>query len=217
MDAKITVRKALENGLVVPAFNIPYPPMLKAVAEAVRDENSVAMIQVARLEWEKFESVSLENIAEEYGKYAVPGHTLLHLDHVPVIDEDHLEVDYISLIRRAIAAGYQSVMVDASRLRIGFQASGVFCVCGCFCAGSAYSSGTSGMPATLVSRLKMPARTDEDSTSFQFTSPMAADVPMVATAVWATVLMARMPAALNQAFQSLMCISFPALMRPWSV
>ena len=116
MDAKITVRKALENGLVVPAFNIPYPPMLKAVAEAVRDENSVAMIQVARLEWEKFESVSLENIAEEYGKYAVPGHTLLHLDHVPVIDEDHLEVDYISLIRRAIAAGYQSVMVDASRL-----------------------------------------------------------------------------------------------------
>lgn len=118
MDAKITVRKALENGLVVPAFNIPYPPMLKAVAEAVRDENSVAMIQVARLEWEKFESVSLENIAEEYGKYAVPGHTLLHLDHVPVIDEDHLEVDYLSLIKRAIAAGYQSVMVDASRLHL---------------------------------------------------------------------------------------------------
>ena len=116
MDARIVVRKALENGLVVPAFNIPYPPMLKPVAEAVRDENSVAMIQVARLEWEKFESVSLEHIAEEYGKYAVAGHTLLHLDHVPVIDEDHLEVDYLALIQRAIAAGYQSVMVDASRL-----------------------------------------------------------------------------------------------------
>ena len=116
MNAKTVVRKALENGLVVPAFNIPYPPMLKAVAQAVVDENSVAMIQVARLEWEKFESVSLENIAEEYAKYAVEGHTLLHLDHVPVIDEDHLEVDYLALIERAIRAGYQSVMVDASRL-----------------------------------------------------------------------------------------------------
>ena len=116
MDARIAVRNALEHGLVVPAFNIPYPPMLKAVAEAVRDEDSVAMIQVARLEWEKFESVSLEHIAEEYAKYAVEGHTLLHLDHVPVIDEDHLEVDYLALINRAIRAGYQSVMVDASRL-----------------------------------------------------------------------------------------------------
>ena len=116
MDARTTVRKALQNGLVVPAFNIPYPPMLKAVAEAIRDEDSVAMIHVARLEWEKFEAVSLENIAEEYAKYAVPGHTLLHLDHVPVIDEDHLEVDYLDLIKRAIRAGYQSVMVDGSRL-----------------------------------------------------------------------------------------------------
>ena len=116
MDTKIIVRKALENGLVVPAFNIPHPPMLKAIAQAIKDENSVAMIQVARLEWEKFESESLENIAEEYAKYAVPGHTLLHLDHVPVIDEDHKEVDYIPIIKRAIAAGYGSVMVDASRL-----------------------------------------------------------------------------------------------------
>ena len=53
------------------------------------DENSVAMIQVARLEWEKFESESLERVAEEYEKYKKEGHTLLHLDHVPVIDEDH--------------------------------------------------------------------------------------------------------------------------------
>ena len=118
MDARVTVRKALENGLVVPAFNIPYPPMLKPVAEAIRDEDSVAMIQVARLEWEKFESGSPENIAEEYARYAVPGHTLLHLDHVPVIDEDHLRVDYIALIERAIRAGYQSVMVDGSRLSL---------------------------------------------------------------------------------------------------
>ena len=116
MNAKQTVQRALENHLVVPAFNIPYPPMMKPIVQAVVDENSVAMIQVARLEWEKFESGSLENIAEAYHRLAVEGHTLLHLDHVPVIDEDHLEVDYLALIRRALEAGYQSVMVDGSRL-----------------------------------------------------------------------------------------------------
>ena len=118
MDTRIIVRKALENGLVIPAFNIPHPPMLKPIAQAIVDENSVAMIQVARLEWEKFESGSLENIANEYAKYAVEGHTLLHLDHIPVIDEDHKEVDYMALIRRAIVAGYGSVMVDGSRLSL---------------------------------------------------------------------------------------------------
>ena len=118
MDTRIIVRKALENGLVIPAYNIPHPPMLKPIAQAIVDENSVAMIQVARLEWEKFESGSLENIANEYAKYAVEGHTLLHLDHVPVIDEDHKEVDYMALIRRAIVAGYGSVMVDGSRLSL---------------------------------------------------------------------------------------------------
>jgi len=40
----------------------------------------------------------------------------LHLDHVPVIDEDSLSVDYEAIIREAIQLGYQSVMVDGSRL-----------------------------------------------------------------------------------------------------
>lgn len=118
MNAKIIVRKALETGYVVPAFNIPHLPMLKPIAQAVLDEDSVAMIQVARLEWEKFESESPERVAEEYTRYEKPGHTLLHLDHVPVIDEDHKEVDYLAVIERAIKAGYQSVMVDGSRLSL---------------------------------------------------------------------------------------------------
>jgi len=42
----------------------------------------------------------------------------LHLDHVPVIDEDNLDVDYTEIINRALSAGYQSVMVDASRLNL---------------------------------------------------------------------------------------------------
>jgi ketose-bisphosphate aldolase len=48
----------------------------------------------------------------------VPGHTLLHLDHIPVIDEDYKKVDYVELVARALKAGYQSVMIDSSRLSL---------------------------------------------------------------------------------------------------
>jgi fructose/tagatose bisphosphate aldolase len=40
----------------------------------------------------------------------------LHLDHIPVIDEDGLKVDYIPILREAIDLGYHSVMVDGSLL-----------------------------------------------------------------------------------------------------
>ena len=116
MTAQEAVRKALEHKTIVPAFNIPYLPMVKPVCEAIRDENSIGMVQVARLEWEKFESQSPEAVAEEYFKYAVSGHTLLHLDHVPAVDEDLKQVDFAPLLERAVNAGYQSVMVDGSRL-----------------------------------------------------------------------------------------------------
>ncbi len=116
LQAKDVVRRALDKHTVIPAFNIPYLPMVQPVVRAVVDKNSLAMVQVARVEWEKFGSVSLEAVAEEYAKYKNERHTLLHLDHTPVIDEDMKRVDYLPIIRRAIAAGYQSVMVDASRL-----------------------------------------------------------------------------------------------------
>ncbi|MDR1388772.1 MAG: class II fructose-bisphosphate aldolase [Treponema sp.] len=116
MNAEQAVRLAAKNKTIIPALNIPYLPMMEPVIRAVRDENSFAIIEVARLEWEKFESKSPEAVAEEYFKYRDPEHTLLHLDHVPVIDEDGLAVDYLPIIERAIKAGYQSVMIDASRL-----------------------------------------------------------------------------------------------------
>lgn len=112
------VLKARKIGKCIPAFNCPHAPMVKPIIEAIRDENSVAMVQVARVEWTKMSSESLEWIAEEYHKYEDPAHTLLHLDHVPVIDEDNLSVEYMPLIRRAIQAGFQSIMIDASRLSL---------------------------------------------------------------------------------------------------
>ena len=110
------VQRACQAGTVIPAFNIPYLPMVEPVVKAIQDCNSFGMVVVARLEWVKFESKSLEAVRDEYEKFKLPGHTRLHLDHVPVIDEDDLRVDYVDDIRRAIDAGYESVMVDGSRL-----------------------------------------------------------------------------------------------------
>ena len=116
MQAKLAVSRALENKTIIPAFNIPYLPMVEPVVQAIVDENSLAMVQVARLEWEKFQSQSPEAVAKEYFKYCKAGYTLLHLDHVPAIDEDGQTVDFLQLLQRALEAGYQSVMVDGSRL-----------------------------------------------------------------------------------------------------
>lgn len=118
MNAKDIVSRALANKTIIPAFNIPYLPMVEPVVQAIVDENSLAMVQVARLEWEKFESESPEAVAKEYFKFCKDGYTLLHLDHVPAIDEDNKLVDFLPLLKRALDVGYQSVMVDGSRLSL---------------------------------------------------------------------------------------------------
>lgn len=110
------VRKAHRAQVAIPAFNVPYLPMIAPIIRAVRDEDSIALIEVARLEWMKFESRSPAAVMEEFLKWRDRDHVRIHLDHVPVIDEDNLAVDYIPIIEEAIELGYESVMVDGSRL-----------------------------------------------------------------------------------------------------
>lgn len=114
-DTAAIVRRAFDQGLVVPAFNVPYLPMVEPVIRAVADCESVGLIETARLEWYKFEGKGLGPVKEEYDKWARP-EVRLHLDHVPVIDEDDKRVDYRSIIEEALSLGYESVMVDGSRL-----------------------------------------------------------------------------------------------------
>ena len=115
-DTALIVGRARELKLALPAFNIPHLPMMESVVRALRDTETFALIQVARLEWEKFEAESLEAIRDVYELVKDERFTRLHLDHVPVVDEDEKRVDYLPIIRRALAAGYGSVMVDGSRL-----------------------------------------------------------------------------------------------------
>lgn len=110
--------RAWESGTAIPSFNIPYLPMMEPVVRALRDTETLGLIAVARLEWEKFEAGSPRAIREEYARVADERYTRLHLDHVPVIDEDNREVDYAAILSDAVAMGYDSVMVDASRLSL---------------------------------------------------------------------------------------------------
>jgi len=110
------IGNAYRAGIVVPAFNVPYLPMVKPVVSAVVDLNSFALVEVARIEWLKFECRGPAAVMEEFTRWSAPDHVRLHLDHIPAIDEDGVTVDYMPILREAIDLGYHSVMVDGSLL-----------------------------------------------------------------------------------------------------
>ncbi|MDO9152728.1 MAG: class II fructose-bisphosphate aldolase [Paludibacter sp.] len=118
VGSDIFLKKAFEKKIVVPGFNIPYLPMMEPVIRALHDTETFGLIMVARLEWEKFKSGSMKAIYDEYRKFKNTQFTRLHLDHVPVIDEDNLLTDYERIISEAIDLGYDSVMIDGSRLSL---------------------------------------------------------------------------------------------------
>src|SRR4030042_1384320 len=82
------VAKARKLGVALPAFNIAHLPMVAPVVRAVRDQRSFARVEVSRIDCLKFGARSMAAVAEEFRRHADPKHVRLHLDHVPVIDED---------------------------------------------------------------------------------------------------------------------------------
>ena len=52
------IQAARQAGVAVPAFNVPYLPMIEPLIRAVVAQDAFALIEVARLEWIKFESHS---------------------------------------------------------------------------------------------------------------------------------------------------------------
>jgi fructose-bisphosphate aldolase, class II len=112
------IERARELGMGLPAFNIAHLPMTEPVIRAVRDQDSFALIEVSRIDWLKFGARSPAAVMAEYRRHEDPLHVRIHLDHVPAIDEDHRAVDYRAVISEALDLGYQSVMIDASRLSL---------------------------------------------------------------------------------------------------
>jgi len=112
------ISKALSAGVAVPAFNVPYLPMIEPIVRAVVEQDAFAFIAVARPDWMKGAAGSPAAVLAEYTRWHDPRQVRLHLDHVPVIDEDDREVDYQAVITEALELGYDSVMVDGSRLEL---------------------------------------------------------------------------------------------------
>lgn len=112
------MKMAWNAGTVIPSFNVPHHPMLDPLVKALCDSRSFGFIAVARPEWIKFQAGSPKAIYELYQEYKIEEYTRLHLDHVPVIDEDGQGVDFESIIGEALDLGFDSVMVDGSRLSL---------------------------------------------------------------------------------------------------
>jgi ketose-bisphosphate aldolase len=110
------MQRAYQRRILIPAFNIPYLPMIEPVVAALQQARSFALIEVARPDIERFEAVSYAAVAEEFNRCADPAFARLHQDHVPVIDEEGKRVDWKPLIQEALDLGYHSVMIDGSRL-----------------------------------------------------------------------------------------------------
>jgi ketose-bisphosphate aldolase len=110
------MKRAYNRRILVPAFNVAYLPMVKPIVETLVKYQTFGLVEVARLEVEKFQAKSFEAVAKEYSIYRKTKFTRLHQDHIPVIDEDGAKVDWKSLIQKGIDAGYDSVMIDGSRL-----------------------------------------------------------------------------------------------------
>ena len=76
------VRNAWQAEVMVPAFNVPYLPMVEPLVRAVIDQNVFALIETARIEWLTFESQGPAAVHAEFVKWQNPDYVRLHLDHV---------------------------------------------------------------------------------------------------------------------------------------
>jgi fructose-bisphosphate aldolase class II len=126
MSTSKAMINAFNSGIVIPAFNIFYLPAIKPIVQAIKDTQIFGMVEVARLEWTKFKVENLESVYNEFQTVAKNENCVkLHLDHIPVVDEDGKRVDYIKIIEEALQLGYHSVMVDSSRLSLKENISAV--------------------------------------------------------------------------------------------
>lgn len=112
------MKQAYQHGMLIPAFNVAYVPMIEPIIESLKKHRTFGLVEVARPDVEKFGAVNFQKVAERYYLLEDRMFTRLHLDHVPVIDEDGKQVDWEYLIELGLVLKFDSVMVDGSRLSL---------------------------------------------------------------------------------------------------
>jgi len=118
MPLERIMRAAFKAGIVVPAYNVAYVPMLRPIVETLAALRCFSLVEVARPDVEKFGAVSIAAVSDEFERVGDRGVSRLHLDHAPVIDEDGRRFDWRSLVAEALDLGFDSVMIDGSRLSL---------------------------------------------------------------------------------------------------
>ncbi|HON05424.1 MAG TPA: class II fructose-bisphosphate aldolase [Candidatus Ratteibacteria bacterium] len=109
--------QAYKKQVAIPAFNAAYLDMIKPISDALKEYKTIGIIQVSKPDIENFGAKSIKAVYEEYIKSADMMFTFLHLDHVPVIDENFMHVNWLDMIEEGITLGFDSVMIDGSRLK----------------------------------------------------------------------------------------------------
>jgi len=112
------MRQAYKHRILIPAFNIAHLPMMKPVIETLEKYRTFGLVEVARADVQRFGAGSFQKVAQEYRALGDRTFTRLHLDHIPVIDENGETVEWEELIQAALDQGYDSVMIDGSRLSL---------------------------------------------------------------------------------------------------
>jgi ketose-bisphosphate aldolase len=110
--------RAYRRHVVIPAFNVAYMPMLQPIVDTLKECRSFGLVEVARPDIEMFGAESYRAVADEFARCADRRFTRLHQDHVPVIDQNLARLDWRPPIAEALELGYDSVMVDGSRLEL---------------------------------------------------------------------------------------------------
>ncbi len=107
----LTLREILaaaeRGGYAVGSFAPRYTPMIRPILRAARDARSPVIVQISQKELNRY-GIASAAVAEEFyaalGDEGVDVPVVLHLDHTKDV----------SVIKDAIAAGFTSVMIDAS-------------------------------------------------------------------------------------------------------
>jgi ketose-bisphosphate aldolase len=109
---------AFKFRIPIPAFNIAYLDMVEPVLTALKEMGCFGLVEVSRIDINRFKAISLTEVQKEYMKNADRSYSRLHADHIPIIDENEKLVDWRKWIKKSIDLNYDSLMIDGSRLSI---------------------------------------------------------------------------------------------------
>lgn len=102
------LRRALEAGECIPAFNAYTLPQVEGICRAAREADRITWLQISRRAWHHWGDDVVEWLVTRFVPTMSDGRAFAHLDHGWSIDA----------VQRAVDLGFASVMFDGSHLPV---------------------------------------------------------------------------------------------------